>query len=99
MSRVRTATGTARRASASGPTRSSRELMGALRDIAASEQPAVGLSSLARASNPSFSDACAIELSEGTEPPFRVCFPMPDETRLPTGARPVEDAVGAPETT
>jgi len=96
MSRVRAVAGTARRASASGRTRSSREIMGALRDIPASEEPAVVLSSLARASNPAFSDACAVELSEGTEPPFRVCFPLPDETGLPAGARPVQAAAGAP---
>lgn len=96
MSRIRAAAGTAPRASAGGRTRSSREIMGALRDIAASEEPAVVLSSLARASNPSFSDACAVELSEGTRPPFRVCFPMPDETGFPAGARPVQTAAGAP---
>ncbi len=39
--------------------------MDALEEIAASDEPAVVLSSLARSSTPSFSDGCAIELSEG----------------------------------
>jgi hypothetical protein len=54
--------------------------MGALGDIASSEEPAVVLSSLAGSSTPSFSDACAVELSEGTGVPFRVCFPVRDVT-------------------
>jgi GAF domain-containing protein len=43
----------------------------------------VVLSSLARFSNPSFSDACAIELSEGVDALFQVSFPMPGEAKLP----------------
>ncbi len=54
------------------------------------------LSSLARSSTPSFSDACAVELSEGTGTPFRVCFPVPDVTELPVHAGPVRAADGAP---
>jgi ANTAR domain len=46
----------------------------AIGDIAPSDEPAVVLSSLARLSNPAFSDACIVELSEGTGAPFRVCF-------------------------
>jgi hypothetical protein len=60
--------------------------------ITASVEPAVVLSSLARSSNPSFSDACAIELSEGTETLFRVCFPALDEAELPDYAGPVDAA-------
>lgn len=44
-----------------------------------SDEPAVVLSSLARSSIPAFSDACAIELSEGTDDPFHVSFPPSDE--------------------
>jgi hypothetical protein len=60
---------------ARGRTRSVRNIEGAIRNIAASDELAVVLSSLARSSGLCFSDACAIELSEGTETPFRVCFP------------------------
>jgi hypothetical protein len=44
-----------------------------------SDEPAVVLSSLARSSIPAFSDACAIELSEGTDALFQVSFPPSDE--------------------
>ncbi len=50
-----------------------------LSGIVPSDEPAVVLSSLARASNPAFSDACAIELSEGTDALFQVSFPLPDD--------------------
>jgi hypothetical protein len=96
VTRVRTAGRAAGGASANGRARSVREIVGALRHIAASEEPAVVLSSLARSSNPSFSDACLIELSEGTETLFRVCFPMPDEAELLAGAGPAQAAAGAP---
>jgi ANTAR domain len=66
--------------------------------IIPSDEPAVVLSSLARSSNPSFSDACAIELSEGTEPCFRVCFPLPDEEAHPSSCGPVRAAPSAPST-
>jgi hypothetical protein len=61
--------------SARGRTRSVLEIKEAIGTIVPSDEAAVVLSSLARSSNPSFSDACAIELSEGTEDPFRVWFP------------------------
>jgi hypothetical protein len=64
---------------AGGRPRSAREIEKAMRGIRPSDEPAVVLSSLARSSNPSFSDACAVELSEGTQPHFRVRFPMPGE--------------------
>jgi len=54
----------------------------ALRGIVRSDEPAVVLSSLARCSSPSFSDGCAIELSEGTEGLFQVSFPLAGEARL-----------------
>jgi hypothetical protein len=47
-------------------------------EIVRSDEPAVVLSSLARASIPSFSHACAIELSEGADALFQVSFPVPD---------------------
>lgn len=49
----------------------------ALRDLRASVEPTVVLSSLARTCVPSFSDGCAVELSEGLEPTFRVSYPLP----------------------
>jgi ANTAR domain len=61
-----------------------------------SDEPAVVLSSLARLSNPSFSDACAIELSEGTETPFRVCFPMPGAGELLAGPGSVHATASTP---
>jgi ANTAR domain len=96
MTRTRAAGGGAGRVSANGRTRSLREIMDALRDIAASEEPAVVLSSLARTSTPSFSDACTVELSEGTEALFRVCFPIPGEAKLPADAGPGQAAAGPP---
>ena len=49
-----------------------------LRGIVRSAEPAVVLSSLARHSQLAFSDACAIELSEGTDALFQISFPIPD---------------------
>ena len=43
-----------------------------------SDERAVVLSSLARSSIPAFSDACAIDLSEGTDALFQVNFPPPE---------------------
>ncbi len=54
------------------------------------------LSSLARSSNPSFSDGCAIELSEGTGVHFQVCFPMPEEAEFPAGSGFVPAEASAP---
>jgi hypothetical protein len=51
-----------------------------------SDEPAVVLSSLARSSHPHFSDACAVELSEGGTAIFQVSFPMPDESAFPAGS-------------
>jgi hypothetical protein len=49
-----------------GP-RSVRDIEDAVDSIVRSDEPAVVLSSLARASYPAFSDACAVELSEGAD--------------------------------
>jgi hypothetical protein len=65
-----------------GRERSVQEIEEALHRIVRSDEPAVVLSSLARCSSPSFSDGCAIELSEGTEAIFQVSFPLPDETHV-----------------
>jgi hypothetical protein len=45
-------------------------------ELRRSSDPAVVLSSLARACVPSFCDGCALELSEGLEPVVRVSYPM-----------------------
>jgi GAF domain-containing protein len=63
--------------------RSVRDIEGVLGDLLASDEPAVVLSSLARASNPAFSDSCAVELSEGTDVLFQVSFPLPDDPVIP----------------
>jgi hypothetical protein len=68
---------------ARGRPRSAPELEDALREIVRSDEPAVVLSSLARSSNPSFSDACAVELSIGADALFQVSFPMPDDAAFP----------------
>jgi ANTAR domain len=57
-----------------------------MRDLRPSAEPAVVLSSLARSSVPSFSDWCAVELSEGTEQVFRVSYPLPGEPGDDDGA-------------
>jgi hypothetical protein len=59
--------------------RSVRDIERVVSGIVCSDEPAVVLSSLARASNPAFSDACALELSEGTDALFLVRFPLADE--------------------
>jgi hypothetical protein len=81
---------------ARGPARSVGAIEDATRTIVPSDEPAVVLSSLARSSIPSFSDACALELSEGTATPFRVCFPMTGEDGLPARARSVQATASAP---
>jgi GAF domain-containing protein len=60
-----------------------RDIEGVVSGIVPSDEPAVVLSSLARASNPAFSDACAIELSEGVGALFQVSFPLPDDDLMP----------------
>jgi hypothetical protein len=73
-----------------------REIQDTIRGIVPSDEPSVVLSSLARSSNPSFSDACAIELSEGTEAHFQVSFPMPDEAEFMVGSRFVPAGASVP---
>jgi hypothetical protein len=67
--------------------------------IVPSDEPAVVLSSLARAGIPAFSDACAIELSEGTEALFQVSFPLPDEDEDESEVEAVSPARGISVTT
>jgi len=67
--------------------RSVRDIEGVMSGVVCSDEPAVVLSSLARASNPAFSDACALELSEGTDALFRVSFPLADEDAVSPAAR------------
>ena len=76
-----------------GP-RSVRDIEGVIRGLVRSAEPAVVLSSLARHSQLAFSDACAIELSEGTDALFQVSFPIPDEDVLPETARTQSAALG-----
>jgi hypothetical protein len=73
-----------------------RDIEDAISRIVPSDEPAVVLSSLARSSNPAFSDGCAIELSEGTAPGFRVCFPVAGEAGLPAGAGSAPATASAP---
>jgi hypothetical protein len=56
-----------------------------MRDLRRSAEPAVVLSSLARTCVPSFSDGCAVELSEGLDPVFRVSYPLPGDDPAPEG--------------
>jgi ANTAR domain len=77
-----------------------RDIEDVLRGIVRSAEPAVVLSSLARHSQLAFSDACAIELSEGTDALFQVSFPIPDADDdadaavVPETARPLSAAPG-----
>jgi hypothetical protein len=84
---------------ASGRRRSAREFEDAMREIVRSDEPAVVLSSLARSSNSSFSDACAVELSEGADALFQVSFPMPDDAALPGEVGSVPPVAGKTVTT
>jgi hypothetical protein len=51
------------------------ELVGALSRLSGSDDPVVTFASLARACVPAFADACQVELSDGTETPFRIRHP------------------------
>ena len=73
-----------------------RDIEGVVSGIVCSDEPPVVLSSLARASNPAFSDACAIELSEGTESLFEITFPLPDDTQAPVDKRKQWKSVATP---
>jgi ANTAR domain len=57
----------------------------AMRGLRPSAEPAVVLSSLARSCVPWFSDGCAVELSEGLDPVFRVSYPLPDDDAASEG--------------
>jgi ANTAR domain len=79
--------------------RSAREIEDALGSIVRSDEPTVVLSSLARASNPAFSDACAVELSAGTDALFQVSFPMPGGAAFPAGSGSRPACAGLPPVT
>jgi len=66
--------------------RSLEEVAQAVRGLVGSPEPAVVLSSLARSSNPAFSDVCSVELSEGVEGLFQVTFPTADEQTFPASS-------------
>jgi ANTAR domain len=70
-----------------GRARSAREIEDVIRTTVPSDDPVVVLSSLARSSNPSFSDACAVELSQGADDLFQVSFPMRDEAAIPASVQ------------
>jgi len=65
-----------------------------LDDLRRSAEPAVVLSSLARLCVPSFSQRCAVELSEGLDPVFTVSFPPPAPGRVPEARSPDDEAPG-----
>jgi hypothetical protein len=67
-------------------TRSVQDIEDALAGMVRSDDPAVVLSSLARCSSPSFSDACSLQLSVGVDDLFQICFPLQDEHRCAAGA-------------
>jgi hypothetical protein len=67
------------------------ELALAVRDLRRSAEPAVVLSSLARSCVPSFSDSCAVELSEGLDQVFHVSYPLPGEDSASGGNASLDD--------
>jgi hypothetical protein len=71
------------------------EVVLAMQGLVPSGEPPVVLSSLARSCVPSFSDGCSVELSEGTNPVFRVSYPLQDEDRPASGPWPGSDEPAA----
>jgi hypothetical protein len=71
------------------------EVVLAMRGLVPSAEPPVVLSSLARSCVPSFSDGCSVELSEGTDPLFRVSYPPQEEDGPAGGPWPCSDETGA----
>jgi len=71
------------------------EVVLAMRGLVPSAEPPVVLSSLARSCVPSFSDGCSVELSEGTDPLFRVSYPPQEEDGPAGGPWPCGDETGA----
>ena len=63
-----------------------------LNDLRRSAEPAVVLSSLARLCVPSFSQRCAVELSEGLDPVFTVSYPLTAPGRVPEARSPDDEA-------
>jgi ANTAR domain len=76
--------------------RSIKDVQQAMRGLAASADPAVVFSSLARSCIPSFSDSCSVELSEGVEPLFRAAFPMAEEASVTAKPESVTASAAAP---
>jgi hypothetical protein len=65
-----------------GSDRSIQDVEQAVRRLAASADPAVVFSSLARSCVPSFGDSCCVELSDGVAPLFRMAFPIAEEQSI-----------------
>jgi hypothetical protein len=64
-------------------------LISSLSRLRGSADPVVTFASLPRACVPVFADGCQVELSDGTQPPFRVTHPAgPADGREPDTARP-----------
>jgi hypothetical protein len=63
-----------------------------LEDLRRSADPAVVLSSLARLCVPSFSQRCAVELSQGLDPVFTVSYPLPAPGATPEPRSPGDQA-------
>jgi ANTAR domain len=87
MARKSSPTGDDSESGASYRVRSLEGVAQAMHGLVGSPEPAVVLSSLARSSNPAFSDVCSVELSEGVEGLFQVTFPMADEQTFPASSR------------
>jgi hypothetical protein len=64
-------------------------LIKSLNRLRGSDDPVVTFAGLARACVPTFADGCQVELSDGTEPPFRITHPADAADNLPTKAAPV----------
>lgn len=64
-------------------------------ELRRSTEPFVVLSSLARASVPSFSDICALELSEGLEPVVRASYPADTDSLAAWPPGPGDPLLGA----
>jgi hypothetical protein len=61
-----------------------------LNRVRGSADPVVSFASLARACVPDFADGCQVELSDGTEPSFRIAHPAnAGDSRLRTAVAPV----------
>ncbi len=73
--------------------RSAQDIEDAMAGIVRSDEPAVVLSSLARCSSPSFSDACSLQLSVGVDDLFQICFPLHEQESYAAGAESAGEAI------